>query len=172
MMRHALIEPSNCYTAMDRSAINIAANDLAVIWPTTAALAPVAVPEVDALADQCFSSEPAAPDVPVAVGRMIVVAYGALIAAFMLSMAGSGESTFAILVSALFVTIFFTVPRLFFHIEPRSRKRPALARFMDEGIDTLTGHTGGSAALAQMLIVPCLLTLAILAMGAAMAVMV
>lgn len=160
-MRHEQVEAGGGCTEVD----------IAAVWPTTAALAPVPLNEVEMAAQDALTfSEPAAPDVPVAVGRMIVIAYGALIAAFMLSMTGSGESTFVILISALFVTIFFTVPRLFFGIEPRIGRRPALARFMSEGIDTLTGHTGSGAALTQILIVPCLLTLAILTMGVVAAV--
>ena len=41
---------------------------------------------------------------------------------------------------------------------------------MHKGLDTLTGHSTGKDALVQMLIVPVLLTLGLLAMGIAGAV--
>ena len=124
--------------------------------------------EAPARADD-FAPTAAAPDVPAAVGGMLFAAYASLIGAFALATAGSAESIFVITISALFVVSFFTVPRLFFGVEPKSGRRPSLARFMSEGIQTLTGHSSGRDALVQMLIVPVLLTFGILAMGIAAA---
>jgi hypothetical protein len=44
-------------------------------------------------------------------------------------------------------------------------KRPGLGKFLKRGMETLTGHSSGPAALVQILIVPIFLTLAVLAMG-------
>lgn len=107
----------------------------------------------------------AAPDVPAAVGGMIAAAYAALIAALFIATAGSLSSIFAIVIAGLFVVIFFTVPRIFFAVEPMTERRPDLGKFLNRGMDTFTGHATGRAALVQMLVVPVLLTAAILAMG-------
>ena len=63
------------------------------------------------------------------------------------------------------MVVFFTVPRIFFAIEPNGERRVSFDRFLAHGIDTFTGHNSGKAALVQMLIVPVLLTLGVLAMG-------
>lgn len=108
---------------------------------------------------------PAAPDVPASVGGMIAASYAALIAALFVATAGSASSIFAIVIAALFVAIFFTVPRIFFAVEPMAEKRPGFSKFLKRGMETLTGHSSGPAALVQMLVVPVLLTLAVLSMG-------
>lgn len=108
---------------------------------------------------------PAAPDVPASVGGMIAASYAALIGALFVATAGSASSIFAIAIAALFVAIFFTVPRIFFAVEPMTEQRPGLGKFLKRGMETLTGHSSGPAALVQMLVVPAFLTLAVLAMG-------
>ena len=110
---------------------------------------------------------PSAPDIPAAVGGMIVAAYAGLVAAFAIATVGSAQSIYAVTIAALFVVAFFTVPRIFLAVEPKERKRSSFDRFMLDGIQTLTGHNSGSAALVQMLIVPVSLTFAALAMGIA-----
>jgi hypothetical protein len=107
----------------------------------------------------------AAPDVPAAVGGMIAATYAALIVALFIATAGSLSSIFAIIIAGLFVAIFFTVPSIFFAVEPMSEQRPGFGRFLKRGMQTLTGHASGPAALVQILIVPVLLTLGVLAMG-------
>jgi hypothetical protein len=107
----------------------------------------------------------AAPDVPGSVGGMIAGTYAALIVALFVATAGSLSSIFAIVIAGFFVAVFFTVPRIFFAVEPMSEQRPGLSRFLKRGMETLTGHSSGPAALVQMLIVPVFLTFAVLAMG-------
>jgi hypothetical protein len=107
----------------------------------------------------------AAPDVPGSVGGMIAGAYAALIVALFVATAGSLSSIFAIVIAGFFVAVFFTVPRIFFAVEPMTEQRPGLSRFLKRGMETLTGHATGTAAMVQMLVVPVFLTLAILAMG-------
>lgn len=136
--------------------------DAAEIWPRAGAPAgPLA--EVEA----AFRPTPAAPDVPAAVGRMIVGAYVALVAVFLLTMARGPEATFAIVVSALYVAIFLAVPRLFLAVEPESSRRPSLSEFLARGLDTWTGPIGGGAALVQMFVVPVLVCLGLLVIGIA-----
>jgi hypothetical protein len=108
---------------------------------------------------------PAAPDVPASVGGMIAASYVGLIVALFVATAGSLSSIFAIAIAALFVAIFFTVPRIFFAVEPITEQRPGLGKFLKRGMAISTGHSSGTAALVQMLIVPVFLTIAVLAMG-------
>jgi len=108
---------------------------------------------------------PAAPDIPGSVGGMIVASYLALIVALYVATAGSRSSIFAISIALLFVAIFFTIPRIFFAVEPKMVRRPKFCTFLKRGMATLTGHSSGPAALVQMLVVPVFLTLAVLAMG-------
>lgn len=108
---------------------------------------------------------PAAPDVPAGVGGLIVAAYAGLIAVFFVFFTGSMLATMMVTVAAGFVAIFFAVPRIFFALEPGDERRPSLADFMYRGMNTLTGHSSGGAALVQMLIVPVLLAFGLLAMG-------
>ena len=111
--------------------------------------------------------EPAAPDLPPAVGRLIVGAYVALIGMLAATMARNAESTFVISIAALFLVAFLSVPRIFLAIEPEKGRRPTMSAFLERGIHTATGHLSGRGALVQMLVVPVLLTLGVLAIGIA-----
>lgn len=138
--------------------------DAAEIWPRADALGAPALAEVE----QAFvRAAPAAPDVPPAVGRVIVGVYAALVGILFLTMARGAEATFMIAVSGLYVAIFLAVPRLFFAVEADPSRRPDLAAFLARGIDTWTGHLSGGAALVQILLVPVLLTACLLAIGLA-----
>ena len=107
----------------------------------------------------------AAPDVPAAVGGLILASYVALLAVFFAFFAGSPLAFLSITVCAFFVAVFFAVPRIFFAVEADPSRRPTLARFMRTGIQTLTGRTSGKDALVQMMIVPVFLGFGLLAMG-------
>jgi hypothetical protein len=151
---------------------------VAAVWPSTN-LVPLPIldveepqrapPQAEARV-AAFMPTPAAPDMPAAVGAILFAAYAALIGAFALATVASAYSIYMITISALFVVTFFTVPRIFFGIEPKAGRRPSLGRFMHDGVQTLTGHSSGKDALVQMLIVPVFLTFAALAMGVAAAV--
>ena len=150
----------------DRRPANVAA-----VWPASAQIAPLPIPDVEERPPiGIFQATPAASDVPAGVGALIVASYCALVASLALATVASRESAFAIAIVALFLVAFFTVPRLFFGTEPANKPRPTLDRFLHEGMETLTGHCSGRAALVQMLIVPVLLTVGILAMGVAVAI--
>ena len=157
-MRHDQIHRKDSYNMVD----------IAAVWPAGAQVAPLPVPDIDEpAADAPFAPTPSSPDIPVAVGGLIAASYAALIAAFALATVGSAESIFAITVSALFVLAFFTVPRIILAVEPKQGRRPSFHRFMSDGIETLTGHCSGGAALVQMLIVPVSLTLGTLVIAVA-----
>ena len=159
-MRHDQIANGESYAKVDVSAL----------WPTGAAVSPLPVVDLDERACPTMFPTPSAPDIPAAVGGLIAGSYAALIGAFALATAGSAESLFVIVVAALFVTVYFAIPRLFLRIEPKQGRRPSLSRFMHAGMDTLTGRCSGGAALVQMMIVPVSLTAAVLAMGVAVSV--
>ena len=145
--------------------------DVGALWPSVIQVAPLPIPDVKQPCDaERFRAAPSAPDVPIGVGGLIVASYAALIAAFAFTTVGSRESVFMVVISALFVVTFFTVPRIFLRVEPRSGAHPNLERFLSEGMSTFTGHSSGKAALVQMLIVPVFLTMGVLAMGIAVAV--
>jgi hypothetical protein len=147
------------------------ANIAAAAWPSTIDGIVLAEPEaleLSAVAEPVQDGPtPAAPDVAAGVGGLIVAAYVGLILVFFAFFAGSPAATMAIAISAGFVAIYFTVPRIFFAVEPDKSRRPSLSDFMYRGMDTLTGHSSGRDALVQMLIVPVLLSLGLLAMGIA-----
>ena len=102
---------------------------------------------------------------PAAAGAMMVAVYAAVMAALALVFAGDGRSIMVIVIGVFFVAMFFGVPAVFFRLEGDPSRRPSLGRFLESGIITATGHLKGRDALVQMLIVPGLLGLAILAMG-------
>ena len=107
----------------------------------------------------------AAPDVPAAVGGLVVAPYVALLAVFFAFFASSPLAFFSITICAVFVAMYFAVPRIFFGVEADPARRPSLSQFMHSGIQTLTGRTSGKDALIQMLIVPVFLTFGLLTMG-------
>ena len=139
--------------------------DIAAVWPAGAQIAPLPILDIEAPAASMAGPAPAAPDVPGAVGVMIVGSYAVLLGTFALGTIGSAYSIYMITISALFLVAYFTVPWLFFRQEPKNGRRPSLDRFMRDGMETLTGHSTGREALVQMLIVPVFLTLGVAAMG-------
>jgi len=157
-MRHEQIFDRDSYTKVD----------VAAVWPVDGQVAPAPVPETEAAQPYIHvAPTPSCADVPASVGGMIVMSYAALIGAFAVATIGSAHSWYMITISALFIVAFFTVPRIFLGMEPKQGARPDFDRFMAEGMETLTGHSSGTAALVQMLIVPVSLTLGILAMAVA-----
>ena len=142
----------------------------AAAWPTTMdglVLAEPAEPPVEGMPGEAaaFMPTPAAPEFAAGVGGLLVAAYVGLLVVFFTLFAGSATALFAITICAGFVAVFFTVPRIFLALEPDQTPRPSLPAFMEKGVETLTGHSSGSEALVQMLIVPVLLMFGLLAMG-------
>lgn len=152
-------------------------SSVAAVWPTveevllhrqppalqreTVAVAPVEVREPAAAP----SPATAAPDVPAAVGGLVVASYAALLVVFFTLFAGSPLALFSITICAVFVAVFFAVPRIFFAVEADPARRPSLSSFWFDGLQTLTGRCSGRDALIQMLIVPVFLGFGLLTIG-------
>jgi len=160
-MRHEQIADRASYTKVD----------MAAVWPVSAQIAPAPVLDLEEEGKAPgFVPTPAAPDVPAVVGKLIIASYAGLLIAFTLATVASAQSIFAVIIAAMFMVAFFTVPALFLREEPKNGARPSFDRFMRDGMGTLTGHSSGGAALVQMLIVPVFLTMGALAMGVAAAI--
>jgi hypothetical protein len=145
----------------------------AAAWPSTLEGLMLAEPSAaEAVAEPELQTgpTPAAPDIAPGVGGLIVAAYASLVLVLFTFFTGSLTAMFAVTIAAGFVAIFFAVPRIFLAVEPKAGRRPSLPEFMEKGIHTLTGHSGGRDALLQMLIVPVLLTFGLLAMGITVAI--
>lgn len=128
------------------------ARDIAAVWPATTEIAPLPVnEEPDDVAP--VMSAAAVPDVPAGVGVVMVVSYALLVGLLALATAGSGRSLESIVVVAFFLFMFFAVPAIFLGIE-RVEKRPSMGRFLEQGMQTLNGHSTAGSALVQMLVVP------------------
>ena len=106
----------------------------------------------------------AVPDMPKAAGVFLIAAYAALMSAFVITIHGA-RADFAIIIASFYLFMFFAVPAVFIGVEGDVTRRPDLSEFLHRGIDTATGPISGSGALVQMLIVPVLLALGVLAMG-------
>ncbi len=104
-------------------------------------------------------SAPAIPDVPVAVGRLIVAAYVAMAVVFAIGVGGDRDVNFALAIVGLFFVVYLTLPRILLGVAPTTSP-PTLHQFLSEGMMTNTGWSGGKAALAQILIVPVCLVVA------------
>lgn len=109
--------------------------------------------------------EAAAPDLPARVGWMILAAYGAILAAFLMLYTGSGRAAFMVAISGVYIALFFAVPIAFLRNEPQRGPRPSYARFLQTGIDTWTGHLTGREAVIQILIIPVMIAVAITGIG-------
>ena len=142
---------------------------VAAVWPSLEEALlnrqPLELAKEQPLEEQVVSPTAAAPDVPPTVGGLVVGSYVALLAVLFAFFAGSPLAFFSLTVCAAFITIFFAVPRIFFAVEADPSRRPSFSRFWHDGIQTLTGRTGGKDALIQMLIVPVFLAFGLLAMG-------
>lgn len=142
----------------------------AAAWPTTLEGLMLAEPVASETATMPVAElqagpTAAAPDIAPGVGGLIVASYVSLVMVLFTFFTGSLSAMFMVVVAAGFVAIFFAVPRIFFAVEPKSGRRPSMPEFMERGLGTFTGHSGGRDALLQMLIVPVLLTLGLLVMG-------
>lgn len=101
-------------------------------------------------------SEAAAPDVPAAVGKMIALAYGAIIAAFLAAFGHSHEAAMIIVIAALYKAMYFAVPAIMLHVEG-DEGRVSMDRFLRGGLETWTGHVTGPEAIVKMLLVAAIL---------------
>lgn len=108
--------------------------------------------------------EAAVPDLPREIGLMILGSYGAIMAAFIALFMRSADAAMMVVISALYVTMYLSVPAIFLKTESRSG-RLDMRTFMANGIETWTGHVGGRAALIQILSIPLTIACAVTAIG-------
>lgn len=134
------------------------------VWPVLNRDKPAARPRPKLVENAPFRAAAGTPDVPRSLWLILFGCYISLIGALALATAGPGQSKFMIVLAALFVVALFGAPGVLLTLEPKLR-RPSMAKFLAQGINTYTGHCGGRAALVQMLVVPVLLTLGILAIA-------
>ena len=156
-MRHQQILDKESYTKVD----------VAAVWPVGLQVAPLPLLDFEDSATDIERPRSAVPDVPASVGKLIIAAYAGLLGSLSLATVGSGNSIFMIVIAAVFMVAFFSVPWVFLSQEPQDARRPALDQFMREGMGTLTGHSTGGAALIQMLVVPVCLTIGVLGIALA-----
>ncbi|HYC01894.1 MAG TPA: hypothetical protein VED40_01290 [Azospirillaceae bacterium] len=130
---------------------------------------PLAVPAAAAEAGKDVGALPmrAAPDLPVAVGWMMVGCYGWILGAFWLTFGAGASSAFMVAVSTAYTAMYLGVPYLFLRMEPKrpGDRAPTLAAFLARGMETWTGHCTAGAALGQMFAVPLALGFAASALG-------
>ncbi|MGX4804874.1 hypothetical protein [Bradyrhizobium guangdongense] len=124
---------------------------------------PVAHP-LDLAVRTSTMGEAAAPDVPAAVGWMILGVYALIMSSFLLLFARDMEAGLMVAVSGVYFTVYLGVPAVFFRTEARSGNID-LKRFLRDGLQTWTGHVGGFEAIVQILMIPVALTVAITAIG-------
>jgi hypothetical protein len=115
--------------------------------------------------DADFHSAASTPDIPPAVGKMVVASYIVLLGTFAATMTGSRLSIFSVAIGFLFLFMYLGVPTVFLKTEPKRGQRISFDQFLQRGIQTYTGHLSGKDALLQILLVPVLLTGCALAMG-------
>lgn len=108
--------------------------------------------------------EAAAPDLPREIGLMILGSYGAIMAAFIALFMRSADAAMMVVISALYVAMYLSVPAIFLRTESRSG-RLDMPRFMANGIETWTGHVDGRAAIIQILSIPLTIAGAVTAIG-------
>jgi hypothetical protein len=109
--------------------------------------------------------EAAAPDVPAAVGWMIVGVYALIMSSFLLLFARDMEAGLMVAISGVYFTVYLGVPAAFFRAEGRSGDVD-LKRFLKNGLHTWTGHVGGCEAIVQIMLIPVALAIAVTAIGA------
>ena len=131
--------------------------DVVAVWPAMPQVAPLPLQEIDA-PESKIDYPGAAPDVPAAAGAFLVGVYATLLTVLAVGTTGSGKSLLSIVVAAFFLFMFFAVPAVFLGVADEKTKRPSMARFLEQGMQTMTGHSSGREALVQMLAVPvCLI---------------
>lgn len=104
--------------------------------------------------------EAAAPDVPAAIGWMIVGVYATIMTLFMVTFSGSAEAVMVTGISALYLAIYLAVPAIFLRTEPASGRVDYRA-FLARGMHTNTGHVSGREAAIQMLTIPVAISVAV-----------
>lgn len=109
--------------------------------------------------------EAAAPDVPVAVGWMLLGSFALIMSGFVLLYTGSRLSTMTVTISIVYTTIYLAVPAIFLRMEPQAKYHVTMAEFIDRGMHTWTGHVRGRDAIIQLLTIPLAVASAVFLIG-------
>lgn len=118
----------------------------------------------DVPARAAIMGEAAVPDVPAAVGWMILGAYALIMASFLVLFTRDMEAGLMVAISGVYFAVYLGVPTVFFRTEGRSGDID-LRRFLKDGLNTWTGHVDGHEAIVQILLIPAALFVAITAIG-------
>ena len=125
-MRHEQIKETATYRKVEMAA-----------WPSSLQPVPV-LPAMQAEAPP-QQATPSVPDVPAAVGKLIISSYVTMLGAFALATIASSYSVYMIAISALFLIAYFSIPWIFLRQERSTGvSRPTFDRFMQEGMMTQT----------------------------------
>lgn len=100
------------------------------------------------------------PDLPPAVGFMLVGAFAWIIGAFLITFWSDLQALEMVVVDIVYVSVYLGVPWLILKLEPKTGPNPTFAQFMRRGIQTFTGHLTGAEALIQILTIPVALAVA------------
>lgn len=104
------------------------------------------------------------PDLPPAVGFMLVGAFAWIIGAYLITFRSDLQALEMVVVDAVYASVYLGVPWIVLKLEPRTGPNPTLAVFLDRGLQTFTGHLTGTHALVQILTIPVALAGATTAM--------
>lgn len=118
--------------------------------------------------DTSIRAEAGAPDIPAAVGKMILWSYALMMASLLLFFGTSVEAAMMAIICALYTAIYLGVPAALLVVERRSGGR-TLDDFLARGLTTATGPIACAEALAQILLIPAAITAEIVIIGSAAA---
>ena len=131
---------------------------------TLASLGPIDADLRPANDDRPHLPERLVPDLPPAVGFMLVGAFAWIIGAYLITFWSDLQALEMVVVDAVYTSVYLGVPWLILKLEPRTGPNPTLAAFLHRGLHTFTGHLTGAEALVQILTVPVALAVATTAM--------
>jgi hypothetical protein len=101
-----------------------------------------------------------APDLPPAVGFLLVGAFAWTIGAYLITFWSDLRALEMVAVDIVYLATYLGVPWL----EPKASPNPTFAEFLARGLETFTGHLTGAEALCQILTIPVSLAAATTAM--------
>jgi hypothetical protein len=104
------------------------------------------------------------PDLPPAVGFMLVGTFAWIIGAYLVTFWSDLQALEMVVMDIVYVSVYLGVPWLILKLEPKTGPNPTFAQSMRRGLQTFTGHLTGAEALAQILTIPVALAIATTAM--------
>lgn len=107
---------------------------------------------VDSPAPPPTLGEAAAPDLPVTLGRAILLSYAVIMLVAIIGFAHGTDATMMVAISVIYTAIYLAVPTIFLKIEDGSHVE--FHTFLRRGLQTWTGHLEGFEAALQILMIP------------------